>query len=101
MDTFDDEQKEDLEERGFTNQQIEFLESFDTNKEGLYADVSHMNDNQMTPEEIMDFYNTEPDDEEQRPSQGGKNKKGRKSRKGKKSRKDRKSRKGRKSKSKK
>jgi hypothetical protein len=58
MDTFNDEERTDLEERGFTNEQIETLEALDFNKETLHSDICYMHDRQMTPEEIIDFYNT-------------------------------------------
>lgn len=98
-DLFDNEIKRDLEERGFTNDQIEILESFERDKYGLHSDIEKMMDDyDMTPDEIMNEFNEEPRDSQgsqsveaaqsvEAPQQGGKrkSKKSRKSKKNKKS----------------
>jgi len=97
-DLFDDDNKNDLYDRGFNNGQVEFLESLDTDKDDLYSDICKLMDDydDMTPQQVIDFLTS---NEEEYPQQGGKrkNKKSRKGRKGRKSRKSRKGRKGRKS----
>ena len=99
---FDDEIRTDLEERGFTNDQIDILESFPRDKYGLHSDIEKlMDDYDYTPEQIMNYYNEEEREEGEEgeiPQQGGKRKRSR-SRKTKKQKKTkRKSRKSRKSK---
>jgi len=101
---FDNEIKRDLEERGFTNDQIEILESFERDKYGLHSDIEKMMDDyDMTPDEIMNEFNEEPRDSQgsqsveaaqsvEAPQQGGK-RKSKKNRKSKKSRKSKKTRK--------
>jgi hypothetical protein len=99
---FDEEEKEDLFERGFNNEQIEYLESLEI--EGIYFDICKiMDDFDDTAEQIVDRYREANNDNPQQYAalQGGrrrtrKNRKGRKSRKSHK-RKSRKSRKSRRS----
>ena len=102
---FDEEEREDLFERGFNNEQIEYLESLEI--EGIYFDICKiMDDFDDTAEEIIERYreaNNDNNPQQYAALQGGrrrskKNRKGR-SRKSK-SRKSR-SRKSRKSKSRK
>lgn len=102
-DLFDDETRIDLEERGFTNGQIEILESFERDKYGLHSDIEKMMDDyNMTPDEIMSEYNNDENPDEV-PQQGGKrrsrrsrkNKKGKRSRKNKKTKRNKKSRRSR------
>jgi hypothetical protein len=98
---FDEEEKEDLFERGFNNEQIEYLESLEI--EGIYFDICKiMDDFDDTAEQIVDRYREANNDNPQQyaPSQGGRRRRTRKNRKGRKSRKSckRKSRKSRRSK---
>ncbi len=101
-DLFDNEIKIDLQERGFTNDQIEILESFERDKYGLHSDIEKMMDDyDMTPDEIMNEFNEEPRDSQgsqsvEVPQQGGK-RKSKKSRKSKRSRKNKKTKRNRKS----
>lgn len=101
-DLFDNEIKIDLQERGFTNDQIEILESFERDKYGLHSDIEKMMDDyDMTPDEIMNEFNEEPRDSQGSQSveaapQGGK-RKSKKSRKSKRSRKNKKTKRNRKS----
>ena len=108
-DTFSDDDRDDLLERGFTNDQVEMLESLELDKDNLYSDICKlMDDYANTPEEVIDFINSdyeEPNQEqlnqsEELPQQGGKRKtkrakKNRKTKRTKKSKKSRKSRKSR------
>jgi hypothetical protein len=97
---FAQEDKEDLIERGFNNDQIEELESFDRDKDGLYFDICKMMDDfGDTPEEIMAAFETEANNPPPPPppAQGGKRRRIRKSRKSRRSRRSRKSRKSRRS----
>ena len=102
-DLFDNEIKIDLQERGFTNDQIEILESFERDKYGLHSDIEKMMDDyDMTPDEIMNEFNEEPRDSQgsqsvEAPPQGGK-RKSKKSRKSKKNKKSKRSRKNKKTK---
>lgn len=105
---FDDEIRIDLEERGFTNDQINILESFERDKYGLHSDIEKMMDDyDMTPDEIMTEYNEEPRDSQgsqnveaaqsnEAAQQGGKTK--RKSKKNRKSKKSMRSKKNKKTK---
>jgi hypothetical protein len=103
-DVFDNEIRMDLEERGFTNAQIEILESFERDKYGLHSDIEKMMDDyNMTPDEIMSEYNNDDENPDEVPQQGGKrrsrrsrkNKKSKRSRKNKKTKRNRKSRRSR------
>jgi hypothetical protein len=52
---FDEEEREDLFERGFNNEQIEYLESLEI--EGIYFDICKiMDDFDDTAEEIVERY---------------------------------------------
>jgi hypothetical protein len=95
---FSQDDKEDLIERGFNNEQIEYLESLEMGTERLYSDICKiMDDYGDTPEQIIESYesanNNNP--QEEAPQQGGK--RTRKNRKSKKSKRTRKSKKSRKS----
>jgi len=84
---FDEEEREDLFERGFNNEQIEYLESLEI--EGIYFDICKiMDDFDDTAEQIVDRYREANNDNPQQYAalQGGrrrtrKNRKGRKNRK--------------------
>jgi len=123
---FAEEDRADLLERGFNNDQLEYLESLEMDAEQLYFDICHiMDDFGDTPEEIIESYNqaneehgedeaneeeNEDEDDEDfnypgaaaggkrknKSRRSRKTKKSRKSRKGKKTRKGKKSRKTRK-----
>jgi hypothetical protein len=86
---FSQDDKEDLIERGFNNEQIEYLESLEMGTERLYSDICKiMDDYGDTPEQIIESYesanNNNP--QEEAPQQGGKRtRKNRKSKKSKKS----------------
>jgi hypothetical protein len=99
---FDEEEREDLFERGFNNEQIEYLESLEI--EGIYFDICKiMDDFGDTAEQIIESYREANNDnnnpQQYAPQQGGsrKSKKSRtrRTRKGKKSRRTRKSKKSR------
>lgn len=98
---FNEDDREDLIERGFNSEQLEYLESLEMDTEGLYADICHiMDDFGDTAEQIIESYqdaNNNPPQEEA-PQQGGRRRKTKKSRKGR-SKKTRKSRKSRRNKS--
>ena len=103
-DVFDNEIRMDLEERGFTNAQIEILESIERDKYGLHSDIEKiMDDYDMTPDEIMSEYNNNDENPDEVPQQGGKrrsirsrkNKKSKRRRKNKKTKRNRKSRRSR------
>ena len=54
---FDEEEREDLIERGFTNDQIEYLESLEGDHEGVYSDICKiMDDFGDTAEQIIQAY---------------------------------------------
>ena len=99
---FDEEEREDLFERGFNNEQIEYLESLEI--EGIYFDICKiMDDFGDTAEEIVERYreaNNDNNPQQYAALQGGRRRRTRKNRKGRKSRKSckRKSRKSRRSK---
>ena len=96
---FLEDDREDLIERGFNNEQIEYLESLGMDPEQLFFDICHiMDDFGDTPDQIINSYmeaNEEDENEDFPPpgasapaAGGGKRKrKSRKSRKTKKSRK--------------
>ena len=94
---FNQEDKDELIERGFNNDQIEYLESLEMDPEGLFSDICHiMDDFGDTPEEIIESYREENNNNPPSPSpppppsQGGRRRKRtRKNRKGKKSHKKR------------
>jgi hypothetical protein len=83
---FNEEDRNELIERGFNNEQIEYLESLEMDTEGLFSDICKiMDDFGDTPEQIIDSYR-EANNNNPLPSQGGrrrtrKNRKGRKNRK--------------------
>ena len=95
---FDEEEREDLLERGFTNDQIEYLESLEMNLEGLYSDICHiMDDFGDTAEQIIEAYqdaNNNPVEEtvDSHPGQGGQRRRKIKTRRRKQSKSKRKSR---------
>jgi hypothetical protein len=79
---FDEEEREDLLERGFNNGQIEYLESLEI--EGIYFDICKiMDDFGDTAEQIIESYR-EANNDNNNPQQGGRrrSKKNRKGRKG-------------------
>jgi hypothetical protein len=93
---FDEEEREDLFERGFNNEQIEYLESLEI--EGIYFDICKiMDDFDDTAEEIVERYreaNNDNNPQQYAALQGGRRRRNKKSRKGR-SRKGRRSRKSR------
>jgi hypothetical protein len=102
---FNEEDREDLMERGFNNEQIEYLESLEMDPDELFSDICKiMDDFGDTPEQIIASYQEANDNNNNPPAplQGGRR---RKSRKGKsrktRSRKSKKTRKTRSRKSKK
>jgi hypothetical protein len=57
---FNEEEREDLLERGFDNKQIEFLESLEMNTEGMYSDIcKRMDDYGDSPSKIIFDYQQE------------------------------------------
>lgn len=85
---FDEEEREDLFERGFNNEQIEYLESLEI--EGIYFDICKiMDDFDDTAEEIVDRYREANNNNPQQYAalQGGRRRRTRKNRKGRKGRK--------------
>ena len=76
---FNEDDREDLMERGFNNGQIEYLESLEMNTEGLYSDICKiMDDFGDTPEQIIESYeeaNNNNQPQEEAPQQGGKRRK--------------------------
>jgi hypothetical protein len=93
---FDEEEREDLFERGFNNEQIEYLESLEI--EGIYFDICKiMDDFDDTAEEIVERYreaNNDNNPQQYAALQGGRRRRNKKSRKGR-SRKNKRSRKSR------
>jgi hypothetical protein len=93
---FDEEEREDLFERGFNNEQIEYLESLEI--EGIYFDICKiMDDFGDTAEEIVERYreaNNDNNPQQYAALQGGRRRRNKKSRKGR-SRKNKRSRKSR------
>ena len=88
---FDDDQKNDLLDRGFTDEQIEYLETLDLTGEHKYSNIcKDMDDYDSTPEEVIELinsqYNAESEEDNElegdinRPSQGGKRRKQNKTR---------------------
>ena len=82
---FDEEEREDLFERGFNNEQIEYLESLEI--EGIYFDVCKiMDDFGDTSEQIIESYREANNDnnnpQQSAPQQGGRRRRSKKSRKG-------------------
>ena len=78
---FNEEDREDLMERGFNNEQIEYLESLEMDPEGLFADICHiMDDFGDTPEQIIESYQEANNNNNNNPAplQGGR-RRGRKS----------------------
>ena len=102
---FNQDDREDLIERGFNSEQLEYLESLEMDTEGLYADICHiMDDFGDTPEQIIESYqdaNNNNPPQEEAPQQGGIRRNPKKTRKTKKSRrnKSRKTKKSRRNKS--
>ena len=102
---FSEEDRAELLERGFNNEQLEYLESLEIDPEDLFSDICKaMDDFGDTPEQIIESYeeanNNNNNPQQVVPAQGGRrrNKKSRsrKSKKGKKGRRTRKSRRTRK-----
>ena len=100
-DEFMEDERTDLLERGFTEEQIEHLESLELGKPGLYSDICKLmdDDDDFTPADVIQYFD-EPEPHQiattnTPPLQGGKRR--RKSRKTKKSRKSKRNVKGRKS----
>jgi hypothetical protein len=94
---FDEEEREDLFERGFNNEQIAYLESLEI--EGIYFDICKiMDDFDDTAEEIVERYR-EANNDNDNSQQGGRrrSKKSRKSRKGRSTKKNKKNKRSRKS----
>ena len=96
---FNDEERSGLEDYGFTNDQIDILESFGMDKAELYSEIERLMDGEnaegedMTPDDVMNWFN-----ENELPQQGGKRKSRKnKSKKNKKTRKSRKNKRSRKS----
>ena len=90
---FNEDDREDLIERGFSNEQLEYLESLEMDTEGLHADICHiMDDFGDTPEQIIESYqdaNNNNPPQEEAPQQGGRRRKTKKSRRNKKTKKSR------------
>ncbi len=83
------EQREELIEREFTDEQIEYLESLGMDIEGLFLDVTHLNDGGQSPDDIIQEYmeaNPAPPASSTPPA-GGKRRRSKKSRRSRKSRK--------------
>ena len=96
---FNEEDRADLMERGFNNDQLEYLESLEMDPEGLFADICKiMDDFGDTPEQIIESYQEANNNNIPMPLQGGIKRK-RKSRKNRKSRKSNKRRRSRSNKS--
>jgi hypothetical protein len=95
---FNEEDRAELLERGFNNEQLEYLESLEIDPEDLFSDICKvMDDFGDTPEQIIESYeeaNNNPPNTPTAPAEGGKR---RRNKKGKKSR-SRKSKKGRRTK---
>lgn len=74
MNGFNNEQKQDLEEVGFTNEQIEWFETTNINNDELYFDELYTNimyeifDNDKSPKEVFNEYINE---NQEQPNQGG------------------------------
>ena len=89
---FNEEEKEDLFERGFNNEQIAFLESLGI--EGMYFDICKlMDDFDDSPSKIIFEYQRA----NRIPVTGGKKRKTRRNKRNRRTKKNRKSRRGRKS----
>ena len=92
---FNEDEREDLMERGFNNGQIEYLESLEMNTEGLYSDICKiMDDFGDTPEQIIESYeeaNNNNNPQEEAPQQGGKRRSYKKTRRSKRTRRSKKS----------
>jgi len=92
---FNEDDREDLMERGFNNGQIEYLESLEMNTEGLYSDICKiMDDFGDTPEQIIESYeeaNNNNNPQEEAPQQGGKRRSYKKTRRSKRTRRSKKS----------
>jgi hypothetical protein len=98
---FNEEDREELMDRGFNNEQLEYLESLEMDTDGLFSDICKiMDDFGDTPEQIIQSYEEANNDnnnpQQYAPQQGGKRRskksRTRKSKKSKKSKKTRKSR---------
>ena len=89
--TFSEDDREDLLERGFNDEQLEYLESLEMDAEQLYFDICHiMDDFDDTPEQIIKSYkdaneehetNEENENEDEDAQEGGRRRNKRKSRK--------------------
>ena len=89
---FNEEEKADLLDRGFNNEQIAFLESLEI--EGMYFDICHlMDDYDDSPSKIIVDY----EQANGIPTTGGKKRKTRRKKRSRRTKKNRKSRRGRKS----
>ena len=89
---FNEEEKEDLLDRGFNNEQIAFLESLEI--EGMYFDICKlMDDYDDSPSKIIVDY----EQANEIPTTGGKKRKTRRKKRSRRTKKNRKSRRGRKS----
>ena len=82
---FNEDDREDLIERGFNSEQLEYLESLEMDTEGLYADICHiMDDFGDTAEQIIESYreaNNDNNPQQYAALQGGR-RRSKKSRKG-------------------
>lgn len=85
---FNEEDREDLFERGFNNEQLEYLESLEMDPDDMYFDICKiMDDFGDTPEQIVESYREANNNNPQQPapSQGGRKRRTRKNIKGRKS----------------
>ena len=96
-DEFMEDERTDLLERGFTEEQIEHLESLELGKPGLYSDICKLmdDDDDFTPADVIQYFD-EPEPHQiattnTPPLQGGKRRRTKRNVKGRKSRKSRKS----------
>ena len=96
---FNEEDRAELLERGFNNEQLEYLESLEIDPEDLFSDICKvMDDFGDTPEQIIESYeeanNNNPPNTPTAPAEGGKRRRNKKSKKSR----SRKSKKGRRTK---
>jgi len=69
---FNEEDRADLMERGFNNDQLEYLESLEMNPEALFFDICKiMDDFGDTPEQIIESYQEANNNNNPLPLQGG------------------------------
>lgn len=94
---FNDDENDDLIDRGFTPEQIQYLESLDLEHEHKYSGIcKDMDDYHFTPQQCIDAINDDINaapEEEELPSQGGKRRRKNKTRRRKQSLRRRKQRK--------